>query len=217
MIDSYNKLTLAKYQELYSIEWSEMNEIDIQANMIAILNDMSVDEVMDLPINEYKKMVQSTVFLTKEPVINKRIPNKLKLNDAEYEIIKQVKDMTAGQYIDYQQYLSFNDLDKYLPHILSCFIIPKGKKYGDYDIELTIKEIAEYLTVEEALNIAGFFMKQFRSLTKATLFSLEWKMKRMAKKEKNETMKEKMMEAVKALRTLRNIIKNGDGFQQLIQ
>lgn len=213
MIDSYKKLTLEKWQELRAIDYMSMEEIDIQVNMIAILNDMDENEVLDLSIPEYKKLAQGTVFLTKEPVLNKRLPNKFKINGNEYTLLKDVRDMTAGQYIDYQTYLSFNDIDKYIGDILTCFIIPSGKKYGDYDLEAAKADIMQ-LSVEEALSIAGFFMKQSRSLTRATLIFLDWKMKRAMRKMKDETMKKKMEEARKAIRTLHNTIKNGDGFPQ---
>ena len=155
---------------------------------------MDENEVLDLSIPEYKKLAQGTEFLTKEPVLSKRLPNKFKINGNEYTLLKDVRNMTAGQYIDYQTYLSFNNIDKYIGDILTCFIIPSGKKYGDYDLEAAKADIMQ-LSVEEALSIAGFFMKQSRSLTRATLIFLDWKMKRAMRKTKDETMKKKMEEA----------------------
>ena len=64
MIDSYKKLTLDKWQELRAIDYMSMEDIDIQVNMIAILNDMDENEVLDLTIPEYKKLAQGTEFLT---------------------------------------------------------------------------------------------------------------------------------------------------------
>lgn len=210
MIDNYKQLNLKKWQELRAIDVLNMEEIDIQVSIIAILNDMDEEEVLDLPIPEYKKLVQGTEFLTKQPSIHKGLPKKFKINGNEYTLLKDVRDMTAGQYIDYQTYLSFNDIEKYIGDILTCFIIPTGKKYGSYDIEKVKADIMQ-LSVEEALSISNFFMKRSRSLTKAMLISLEWKMKRMMKKTKDETVKKEMETAILSLR---NTIKNGDGFPQ---
>ena len=43
-----------------------MEEIDIQSTMISILADMDVDDVLDLPINEYRKMAAQLQFMTVE-------------------------------------------------------------------------------------------------------------------------------------------------------
>lgn len=213
MINNYKDLTIAKYQELYSVDWENMEEIDRQVTIISILSDKTEDEVLNLPLAEYGKLAAQTEFLTKEPVVKNRTPNKIKINGKEYEVLKDVKDMTAGQYIDYQQYLSLNDVTKYLPYLLSCFIIPKGKKYGEYNVDGVINEIRNNMSVEEALNIAGFFMKKFRTSIEGMLLYLGWKMKWMKRKTKDETVKKKMETARKRLQSLYNSIRSGDGFR----
>ena len=211
MINSYKDLTVEKYIELYSIDINGMEEIDIQATIIAILSDMTVDEVLDLPISQYRKLTTQTLFL-KEPPKSTKHCSKIKIDGKEYKVLEKVEDMTAGQYIDYQTYLQQNDI-KMLPYILSCLIIPKGEKYGDSD---TINDVMQ-LSVEEALRISNFFMKQSQSLIRGTLLSLEWMMKKKARKMKDETMKAEMEKAVKEIHSLQSITKNGDGFLALIQ
>lgn len=212
MINNYKDLTIAKYQELYSVDWENMEEIDRQVTIISILSDKTEDEVLALPLAEYSKMAAQTEFLAKEPNVKNRTPNKVKINGKEYEVLKDVKDMTAGQYIDYQQYLSLNDITKYLPYLLSCFIIPKGKKYGEYNVDVVINDIRNNMSVEEALNIAGFFMKKFRTSIEGMLLYLGWKMKMTKRKAKDETVKNKLEIARKRLQSLYNSIRNGDGF-----
>lgn len=212
MINDYKDLKIGKFQELQKIDWESMEEIDIQVAVIAILNDMTEDDVLSLPLTEYSKLASQTKFLENPPKPKKRLPSKITINGVEYVLLKDVSDMTTGQYIDYNQYLTSNDINTFLPHILSCFIIPKGKKYGDYNVDDVVNEIKENLSVEEALGISNFFMKKFRSSTRAILLYLDWKMKRMAKKTKDETMKKKTEEARKALHSLQNLIKDGGGF-----
>lgn len=212
MIDNYKDLTIAKYQELYSVDWEDMEEIDRQVTIVSILSDKTEEEVLNLPLAEYSKLASQTEFLAKEPEVKKRIPNKIKINGKEYEVIREIKEMTAGQYIDYQQYLSLNDINKYLPHILSCFIIPKGKKYGEYNIDSVVEEIRNNMSVEEALSIAGFFTRKFRTSTEAILLYLRWKLKGMKRKTKDETVKNKIETARTSLQYLYNSIRNGGGF-----
>lgn len=212
MINNYKDLTVEKYLQLQEVDWTSMEEIDIQSTMISILADMDIEDVLDLPITEYRKMAAQLQFMTVEPKVKPRKIDKVKINGKEFYVLKDVKDMTAGQYIDYQSYIQQNDI-KMLPYTLSCVIIPKGKKYGEVD---AIEDIMQ-LSVEEALTIANFFMNKSRSLTRGTLLYLEWMMKKKARKMKDETMKQKMEEAVKNIHSLRSLTKDGDGFLALMQ
>lgn len=211
MINNYKDLTIAKYQELLSMDWESMEELDRQVSLISVLDDKDEEEVLNLPLTEYTKLAAQTEFLLKDPEVKKRKPNKVKINGREYDIVKEVKDMTAGQYIDYQQYLALNDINKFLPNILSCFIIPKGKRYGEYNIDDAINDI-KCMSVEEALSIASFFMRKFRTSIEGILLYLRWNLKMVKKKTKDETVKNKIEIARENLRSLHNLIKNGDGF-----
>ena len=151
MINNYRDLSLEKYLEIQDIEWLEMDEIDVQTTLISILADMDFEDVLDLPIPQYKKLAEQLEFLKVSPNVKpKRIDNVV-INGKEFMVIKKVEDMTAGQYIDFQHYFKDKDF-KMLPYILSCFIIPKGEKYGDSDNIEYMKQ----LSVEEALMIANF-------------------------------------------------------------
>ena len=210
MIDNYNKLSIGKFMEIQDIDFTGMEEIDIQVSLIAILNDMTEDEVMDLPLNDYKDCVRKLKFLATKPEPKNKVPKAVKLDGKEYTVIKDIKEMTAGQYIDYQNYLTHKD-NKYLPHILSCFIIPKGEKYGDSNLMEIIEIIKTELPIGIALTMSAFFLKKWESLTKGTLTFLGLKMKWMMKKEKNQEVKKKMQMAIKNLTTLRNSIDSGVG------
>lgn len=207
MINNYKDLTLEKYIELYELDIHGMEEIDIQSNIIAILSDMTVDEILDLPIPQYKKLAQQTAFLTTQPQVKARKISKIYINGKEYNVLDKIEKMTTGQYIDYQTYLKKNDI-KMLPYILSCLIIPKDEKYGDTD---TIEQIKQ-MTVEEALTISNFFMNKSLTLIKGIVHYLEYMMKRKMKKVKEETMKQQMTEAIQKLHSLQNLLKNGVGY-----
>lgn len=207
MIDNYKKLSIRKYIELQEMELEGREEIDVQVNILSILNDMTEDEICDLPLDEYKKLVIASSFLKTPPVPNDKIADTITINKTKYKVIKNIKKLTAGQYIDYQNYIKNKDL-KMLPYILSVFIIPDGKKYGD-NLENTIEDIYN-LSIIDALSLSAFFLRKCQNLTKATVIYLAWKLKRMAKKEKNPMVKEKMMKAVAEMNTLKTSIKDGD-------
>lgn len=210
MIDNYDKLPLGKFLELRDMDMEGMGEIDIQVAIISILSGISEDDIMDMPIPEYKKLVSKTKFLTTQPTPNKKVPNTISMDGKEYDVILEVERMSAGQYIDYQTYIGYRE-ERYLPHILSTIIIPKGEKYGQTDLASTIKTIEEHLPISVAVSLSAFFLNKWRSLTKATLTYLILKMRMMMMKTRNKREKVMMRKAMREMATLKNSIKDGVG------
>ena len=210
MITSYKDLTLDKYLALRNID-VEQEEIDIQSQMLAVLNDCTVDEILDLKLDEYHKLVGQMSFLLNEPNPIKKVPNEITINKNKYEVIKDARSMTAGQFIDYQNYIKdINSTEKNLPLLMTCFLIPKGKKYGDYDFVEVAKDMGQ-LPIEMVLGLAGFFFRKSQKLISNTLTYLDWMVKRMRKREKNKEIVAKMEEATEKLHTLKNLVNGGDG------
>lgn len=97
--------------------------------------------------------------------------------------------------------------------MLSVFLIPKGKKYGEgYSIDDTIKEIGEYLSIVDAQSILFFFIILYQSLTKVTLDCSIKDLKKVMKKTKNKEEKEKLNMAIMELEKAKASVKNGLGF-----
>lgn len=212
MITSYKDLSLKKYLELRNIDIVDNEPLDIQAEMIAILSDSDVESVLNMPLSEYQKMATQLVFLNETPEPMKKIPNEMTVNGKKYRVLKDAREMTAGAYIDYQNYIKDSDnIEHNLPLILSCFVIPKGKKYGeDYDIDDVIHDM-EALPIETVMGLSAFFLSRSQTLINSTLTYLDWKVKRMEKKEKKTEIREKMMEARRKIHSLRDLVQNGDG------
>lgn len=200
MIDSYRKLTIAKYDEIKKIMEKDIEDIDKQVELIACLADMDVDAVYNLPLTKYEQMVNSIEFLYELPKPKPNIPSKLVIGDYKYTIMKNVEKMTTGQYIDLQNYMK-NDMG--VAYILTTIIIPEGCTYddGDYNIDDLQKDIYNNLNIEDALSIAFFLHRKLQYTINATLTFLDWRLKRMEKK-MNPEMKEKMKEARKKLKGL---------------
>ena len=209
MINNYKDLTLEKYLQLRDIDITELEPLDIQAQMIAILSDMTEDEVLDLSLPEYQRLVGEMLFLNEEPVPIKTIPKELTINGRKYSVLKNAREMTAGQFIDYQSYIK-DDVEKKLPLLLTCFIIPRGKKYGQYDIAEVIDDM-RMLPIETVLGLAAFFLRQSQRLISNTLTYLDWSVRRMERKEKKTETREKMKEAREKIRLLQDLVNDGDG------
>ena len=200
MIDSYRKLSIAKYDEIKKIMEKDIEDIDKQVELIACLADMPIDKVYNLPLTKYEELVEKTSFLCEMPKPKSNLPNKLIIGDWKYRIMKNVEKMTTGQYIDLQTYLK-NDMG--VAYILTTIIIPEGCEYndGDYNIDDLQKDIYNNLNIEDALSIAFFLHRKLQITIEGTLRFLDWKMKKMEKKMPQE-QKAKMKQAREMLKGL---------------
>lgn len=217
MIDSYDKLTLGIYRELLAIEKTE-DDVSYGIKILSALSDYSEDELMDMPMDEFQSLMAKTSFLNTpmQKLDWKHLGKTITINGKKYNVIKDAKKMTAGQYIDYKSYMK--DADKFiemLPYILTVFIIPEGCKYNDgYDIEDLAKELNDNLDLKTALSITDFFQHQSKLSMLTSLRYLKWMTKRMMKKEKNMEVRTEMENAMNQMALLENLIKNGDGYTQ---
>lgn len=213
MITSYKDLTINKYQEIRKILEEDGGELAIQSKILACLTGMEVDDVLNLSLTRYNELVQKSAFLMEKPKLDGRIPNKLNVNGRECYITKDVKKLTAAQYIDYQTLIAMKDQEKYLANILACFIVPKGCKYGDgYENDEIVQWIGENLSIVDGLNICFFFRKKYLDSIKLTLTSLELQMRILRMRMKNPTAKEKMKELNQKLKEYRKLLQSvGDG------
>ena len=217
MIQSYKELTVAKYQEIRQIIQDDGGELNIQARILACLNDTDLDSILNLSLSKYNELVVKSSFLLDKPKLDGRIPHRLNINGRECEVTTNVKKLTAAQYIDYQTWTSQEDQDKYLANVLACFVVPKGFTYGDgYDVGEIAEWLGEHLSILDALNICFFFRKKYLESIKLTLTFLELTMKRVSRKERDPEVKGMMKELNGKLTEYRRLLQeNGDGLIRL--
>ena len=193
MIDNYNKLTIGKYYEILDVIRDYEDEYERNTALISVLCDEDPDEVLNLSLSEYRKRVNRLGFLFELPV-KAPIKNRYRIGDMELDLCADLSKLTAGQYIDYQTFIK--DPDKYMVELLSVFLIPKGKKYGDYDMGEVHAAIRNNLSIADALGMSAFFLNLSQVLIESTLTSLIRRMKRMKRKAKTQEEKMKLEEAI---------------------
>ena len=202
MIDSYRKLSIAKYDEIKKIMEKDIDDIDKQVELIACLADIDIDKVYNFPLTKYEELVEKASFLLELPKPKNNFPNKLSIGDRKYSIMKNVEKMTTGQYIDLQTYIK-NDMG--IAYILTTIIIPEGCEYNDgkYNIDDLQKDIYNNFNIEDAISIAFFLRRKLQIIIESTLHFLDWKLKKMKKKmpQEQKTKMEKVREMLKGLET----------------
>lgn len=211
---NWNDITIGVYNKLNKLLKFEptddvvMDELNLTIQILSVLCDVDEDVIGDLTRSEFGKLAAQSAFLQELPKV--KIKDKYTINGKEYTVQFNVQDMTMAQYIDYQTFIK--EQDKYMSNILACFLIPKGKKYGDgYNLQEVVNDIENYFSIVDAHSVCFFFTLLFQSLTKVMLTYLVKKMKKGMKKMTQEE-KEKTQEAIDHLNKVINLVKNGDGF-----
>ena len=208
MIRSYEQLTLGKYEEIVALLKDQtLDDLQLQAEVIGILNDKTADEVLSLPLEEYQMLAYAAKFLEEVPEPKPRCAKSYNLayttSEGKREELVLIptcsaRQMTTAQYIDFQ---NFNAQGDKITETLSCLLVPLGKRYcEDYDPAEVQAAIRQSLPVLPALHLLAF--ESCARLTRATLISSWWALK--AKRNKTEKEKEE-------LRKIRALLKNGAG------
>lgn len=205
IIDSYNKLTLGKYEEIQGIAKDEsLEELDKQVQIISILTGMAEDEILHLPISEYKELVAKSAFLDPENIKYHPVAKKYILGEYELIPVRDYRKLETGQYIDFQTYAP--DLDNHLVEFLSVILVPKGHRYNEgYDIMEVQKVIREEMSVADGVSVAGFFLTWCKRSIKDSLNYCRQEAMMIKDKTKREEILEKIQEQERILET------SGDG------
>lgn len=208
IIDNYGDLPLGKYEEILRISRDEtLEEIDTQVRIIAVLAGMTEEDVLNLPINQYRELAARSRFLETAPRNPSRLADSYKIGKFELVPVMDMRKVTTAQYIDFQTFHQAG-IDDHFAEILSCLLVPRGKKYNqDYDVIEVQDAIRKDLSVLEGGSLYAFFLTSCSESTKDMLtFSLQ-----EAKKIKDRKVRETMVGRITRLMGL--LERSGDGSQ----
>lgn len=197
IIDNYRNLPVGKWLEILELSKDEnVDALEQQVKTIAILTGLTEDEVLDLPIVEYRELASKTKFLEKDYDGKLQIAKSYGLNGMELIPVKDFNKITTAQYVDYQTFSKEGDM--YLVQTLSTLLVPKGKKYNDgYDMDAVQEAIRENLSVADVLSLYAFFLTKWVKSIKDSQTYLDKEIKKIPNKE----MREKLMKQVQEMRS----------------
>lgn len=144
--------------------------------IVSLLSGYSVDELMDMPVKEYRRVSDaSTMWLASPFRLRKGKPQPVTLKGVTLVPVTDIDKMTTAQYIDWQNYAGrHGEGVDYTIEMLSCFFVPEGKTYGKgYDMAEVHSLIRNHMSVTEARSLADFFLVKFQSSIMNTARSLE--------------------------------------------
>ena len=169
---------------------------------MSILTKVDEDTLLNLPIQEFKVLTSRMGFLEKDlPTKVTRLENSYKIGKFELIPVTDMRKVITAQYIDFQSFHQAGFEDHFV-EILSCLLVPKGKKYNqDYDIIEVQDAIRRNLNVHDAASLYAFFIFSCRESIKDMLtFSLQ-ETQKIKDKEKREKIQEQIKDQIHLLVT----------------
>lgn len=199
IIRDFRSLPMGKYEDILKVMKDDsLEEIDRQVEVISILTDTDKDTILSLPITDYKEMVIASRFLAVAPEVSSKVAKEYIIGDYRLVPTDDIRKIITAQYKDFQEYVK--DIENNVVEILSCFLIPKGKKYlEDYDVLDVQTAIREELSVSDAMNLCAFFMMRLGDLMVSSLTSLKKESKKKPELMERVRKIEKMLEGVEIL------------------
>lgn len=191
----WSDVTLSQFDQILSISEIKKNDLDKMIDVLSVMTGETSEY--------YKEMLLDDVTeqLTRISELKSDLLKPSKLNDTyivegiKYKLTTSAKQMTAGQFIDYQVTLHNNPKD--IAMMCAIFLIPDGKKYGEeYDVMKLKETLYNSFKYVDAMAISFFFQKTLDVLSKTTLSYSIKKLKKEMKKQKDPEKLKSLEEAI---------------------
>lgn len=168
----------------------EASESDRMLGLVSALTGKTTDELLDEPLEEWRRQTDAASFVSQYPAPHK-VQEAYTLGGVRYIPTLLERKMTAGQFIDFNEYEKRAQGDDLWAEVLSVILVPEGKTYGKgYDIGDVQEAIRAELCILDAIALRAFFLASCGLSAASTLPSLAKAMKTlgMAKKERRRML-----------------------------
>ena len=206
-IKSWNECPIGIYRRLAEVCTDPaLGEYERAVAKTAILCGCDEQEIWDLPMDAASELFKKTAW-TGEFDFDKDVKfKKLKVGKYVCRVDTDMQRFTVGQYFDFTSYWNA-DRGENLENLLTVFLVPEGKKYGqDYDVADLKEEITWNLPMTVAQSVCFFFLKELVSSIKVSLIYLDYQIDRMERKASPEAkaeLKDKRAQLTALLSSLR--------------
>ena len=166
MSNQWEYITVEDFAKIRAIlSDTKTTQDEKMVSLAAIVQGVSEDTILSLPLSEAQPVFDAVWGLNEHP---KRNPYKSEYTFKGWRLkVADSSTMSVAQWVDFQTY--GKDIEKHLLDILSCALVPKGKKYNEgYDIGKLRYDLKEF-PICDALAVCFFFQKRWLKSMKRTL------------------------------------------------
>jgi hypothetical protein len=188
MKTAWESINFNEFEQLIQIAEANIPEHYKTSHLISILTGLSIEEIEELPITIYTKLASGLGFMNYTP---KEVKHKdeYEVNGRVYEVHAEVDKICTAQFLDYTTYIK--EEQQSLRKLTSCFLIPKGHKYGDgYDVNQVLYDIG-CMNFMDVKALSFFLQLQYAAYLLISIDSMERQMKKMGmpKKKRKESLR----------------------------
>jgi hypothetical protein len=184
--ETLNEVTLkqwVKYTE--AVEKHKDDEAFLQMQLVSIFCNIRLIDVNQMQMKDFQDVVFALTELFKsEPKLEKSF----KMDGVEFGFIPNFDDITAGEYIDLDRYLSKDEYDPY--RAMAILYRPIKLRKGDtYEIERYLGSDAYYIEMQKApasafLGALAFFLSIGQELLNNIPAYIKRELKKMTSEER---------------------------------
>jgi hypothetical protein len=153
--DQLSEITLGQYQKFLKIQGENPDERFLSSKMVEIFCEVSLKKVMRMKLADVTSICQVLINMFNEkPALRKRFF----LDGVEYGFVPNLEDISFGEYVDLDTYLSDWEL---MHRAMSVLYRPIKARYGErysikeYDASDTI--VMKRMPLDAALGAVLFF------------------------------------------------------------
>ena len=199
---SWNHITGEQYWEIFDILHSEASDLQKQAELIALIEGKSVDEILSLDMSSAAELINKLEFLNKFELSKRYHPSSIIIDNKKYNVYTNLANLNVAQFIDYQSFIAQPFRDSY-DKILSIFLIPDGHEYNSgYDILEVQEVIRTKLSWLEIQNLLNFILVRYVDSYNHSLAYLTKKVRKEKDPKKKMEMERNLNQLLKSLKIL---------------
>lgn len=207
-IDKYNWNSISgdKYWEIVDIlNNPDASEMQKQAELIALIEDKSVDEILSLDMSSAAELINKLEFLNKFELSKRYHPSSIIIDNKKYNVYPNLANLNVAQFIDYQSFIAQPFRESY-DKILSIFLIPDGHEYNSgYDILEVQEVIRTKLSWLEIQNLLNFILVKYVKSYMRIQAYLTKKVRKEKDPQKKDTLMKKLETMIQAKNQLVNL------------
>lgn len=160
MITRHEELSINKWLKIAQIDGdAEATREEKSLTITAVLCGKDVDELLNLPYTEVAELTTKAGFILEKPKLPK-VRKEYRVGGCTLVPTRKAHELTTAQFIHFEEYAKKYRADglKWLPHLLSTHLVPKGKTYNtDYDVTEVIEAIGDDMCYLDAQALLAFF------------------------------------------------------------
>jgi hypothetical protein len=124
----WEKINVWQYQQIYNAlntKEKDATELDLEVKLVAIVNNMTENQIDSLPLDEYKELSKSIAFLN-EPIKGKPVKWIPISKTKRYKINYDISKMPFARYIESKVFSE--DLYGNLHKLAATMVVPEKRK-----------------------------------------------------------------------------------------